>query len=126
MDDHKNVSLSEILKEKQHISTIIGDFDIDCVLDEETHVNVMPKSTREILGKPVIIPSLGRIGLFKGNMITLGGRVTNVLMISHGTSIEEEFKVIKFVENNTPFLLLLGTTWIENDQIRRKVEEEAT
>jgi hypothetical protein len=38
---------------------------------------------------------------------------------------EEEFEVIKFVENNTPFALLLGRTWIEKDQIRRKEEEEA-
>jgi hypothetical protein len=42
MDNHKDVSLSEILKEKQCIVTRIEDFDIDCVLDEETHVNIMP------------------------------------------------------------------------------------
>jgi hypothetical protein len=34
MDDHKDVSLSEILKEKKCIVTRIEDFDIDCVLDE--------------------------------------------------------------------------------------------
>jgi hypothetical protein len=41
-------------------------------------------------------------------------------------STEEEFEVIRFVENNAPFPLLLGKTWIEKDQIRRKAEEEAT
>jgi hypothetical protein len=126
MNDHKDVILSEILKEKQRISTRIGDFDIDCVLDEETQVNIMTESTWEILGKPTMVPSLGIIGLFKGRMITLCGRVTNVLIIIHGTSIEEEFEVIKFVKKNTPFPLLLGKTWIEKDQIRRKLEEEAT
>jgi hypothetical protein len=64
-----------------------------------------------------MIPSLGRIGLFKGKMINLCGRVTNVPMISHGTSTEEEFEVIKFFESNAPFSLLLGKTWIEKDQI---------
>jgi mevalonate kinase len=59
-------------------------------------------------------------------MITLCGRVTNIPMISHETSTEEEFEVIKFVENNAPFPLLLGKTWIEKDQFRRKAEEEAT
>jgi hypothetical protein len=54
----------------------------------------MPERTWEILGKPVMIPSFGRIGLFKGNMINLCGRVTNVPTISHGTSSEEEFEVI--------------------------------
>jgi hypothetical protein len=86
----------------------------------------MPKSTWEILGKPAMIPSLGRIGWFKGNMIILCGRVTNIPMIAHETSAEEEFKVIKFVDSNAPFPLLLGKTWIEKDQIRRKAEEEAT
>jgi hypothetical protein len=64
MDDHKDVSLPEILKVKQCISARIEDFDIDCVLDEETQVNIMTEDTWEILGKPIVIPSLGRIELF--------------------------------------------------------------
>jgi hypothetical protein len=126
MNVHKDVSLPEILKVKQCISARIEDFDIDCVLDEETQVNIMTEETWEILGKPTMVPSLGRIGLFKGKMITLCGRVTNVPIIVHGTSTEEEFEVIKFVGDNTPFPLLLGKPWIEKDQIRRKAEEEAT
>jgi hypothetical protein len=97
MDDHRDISLPDILKEKQHTVTRIEDFDIDRVLDEETHVNIMPESTWEILGNPAKIPSLGRIGLFKGKMITLCGRVTNIPMIIHETSIEEVFEVIIFV-----------------------------
>jgi hypothetical protein len=89
-------------------------------------VNIMPESTWEILGNPAMVPSLGRIGLFKGKMITLCGRVTNIPTISHETSTKEEFEVIRFVENNAPFPLLLKKNWIEKDQIRRKAEEEAT
>jgi hypothetical protein len=126
MNDHKDVSLQEILKVKQRINARMEDFDIDCVLDEETQVNIMKEDTWEIFGKPTVIPSLGRIGLFKGNMITVCGRVTNVPVIIHGTSTREEFELIKFVENNAPFPLLLGKTWFEKDQIRRKAEEEAT
>jgi hypothetical protein len=125
MDAHKDISLPEILKVKQRISARIEDFDIDCVLDEEAQVNIMKEDTWEILGKPVVIPSLGRIGLFKGNMITLCGRVTNVPIIIHGTLTEEEFEVIKFVDNIAPFPLLLGKTWIQRDQIRRKSDEES-
>jgi len=44
-------------------------------------------------------------------------------MNSHGTSTEEYFDVVKFIENNTPFAILLGKTWIEKDQARRKEEE---
>jgi hypothetical protein len=31
-------------------------------LDEETPVNIMIEGTWEILGKPTVLPSLGRIG----------------------------------------------------------------
>jgi hypothetical protein len=78
------------------------------------------------LGKLTVVPSLGRIGVFKGKMITLCGRVTTIPIIIHGTLTEEEFEVIRFVEDNTPFPILLGKTWIEKDQIRRKTKEEAT
>ena len=77
-------------------------------MDEETQVNIMIEDTWEILVNPIVVPSLGTIVLIKGKMITLCGRVTNVPMISPGTSIEEEFEVIKFIENNAPFVLLLG------------------
>jgi hypothetical protein len=117
LNDHKDTNLSNILKEKECIEERLGDFDIDCVLDAETQVNIMTESTWEILGKPAMVPSLGGIGLFKGNMITLCGRLTHVPMISHGASIEEEFEVIKFVENNDPLSLFLGRTWIEKDRI---------
>jgi hypothetical protein len=36
LDDHRNIILSDIFKEKEYIETRIGDFDIDYVLDEET------------------------------------------------------------------------------------------
>ena len=86
LNDHRDINLPEILKEKQCIETRIGDFDIECVLDEETQVNIMPEITWEILGNPAMIPSLGGIGLFKGKMIILCGRLTHIPMVAHGTS----------------------------------------
>ena len=76
----------------------------------------MIERTWEAIGKPCMIPSLGGIRLFRGKMITLFGRLTQTSMISHGTSTEEEFEVVKFIENNAPFAMLLGKTWIEKDQ----------
>ena len=78
------------------------------------------------MGNPYVVPPYVRIGLFKGNMITLCGRVTNVPVIVHGTLTKEEFEVIRFVGGNTPFPLLLGKTRIEKDHIRRKAEDKAT
>jgi hypothetical protein len=58
LNDHKDINLSEIFKEKECIGTRIRDFDIDCALDEETHVNIMKERTWKILGNPTMIPSL--------------------------------------------------------------------
>jgi hypothetical protein len=41
LNDHKDINLPEILKEKECIEIQIGYFDIDCALDEETQVNIM-------------------------------------------------------------------------------------
>ena len=67
-----------------------------------------------------MIPSLGGMRLFKGKMITMCGRITQVSMSAHGTSTEEYFEVVKFIENNALFTMLLGKTWIDKDQTRRK------
>jgi uncharacterized transporter YbjL len=124
LNDHRDINLSEILKEKECIETRIGDFDIDYVIDEETHVNITTERTLEILGKPAMVSSLGGIRLFRGKIITLCGRLTQTSMSVHGTSTEEEYENVKFVESSTPFAIFLGKTWIEKDQIQRKQEEE--
>jgi hypothetical protein len=56
-------------------------------------------------------------------MITLCGRLTHISMSAHGTSTKEDFEVVKFIENNAPFSMLLGKPWIERDQAKRKEEE---
>jgi hypothetical protein len=61
LNDHRNINLLEIFKEKECIETRIGDLDIDYVLDEETQVNIMTERIWEILGNPSMIPSLGGI-----------------------------------------------------------------
>jgi len=42
----------------------------------------------------------------------------------NGTSTEEYFEIIKFIEDSTPFTMLLGRPCIERDQDRKKEEEE--
>jgi hypothetical protein len=83
----------------------------------------MTERTWELLGGVFMIPSLGGIGLFRGKLITLCGRITQISMSSHGTLTKEEFEVVKFIENNVPFAMLLGKPWIEGDQAKRKEEE---
>jgi hypothetical protein len=89
LNDHRHIILSEIFKEKECIETIIGDFNIDCVLDEETQVNIMTERTWKLLGDLAMIHSLGGIGLLRGKLIALCGRINQISMSAHGTSIEE-------------------------------------
>jgi hypothetical protein len=44
-------------------------------------------------------------------------------MSAHGTSTEEYFEIVKFIENIAPFAILLGKPWIEKDQAKIKKEE---
>jgi hypothetical protein len=125
LDDHKDVTLLEIFKEHEKIEVRIREFDIDCALDEGTPMNIMRERTWETVGRPTLVPSLGTIRLFKGKMVTLCGRLTQIAMSTHGTSTEEEFKVIRFIEDRAPFPYLLGNIYIEKYHIWRKEEHEA-
>jgi hypothetical protein len=124
LNDHRHFRRSEIFKEKECLEARIGDFDIDCVIYEETKVNIMTERTWEAMGKDAMIPSLEGIGIFKGKMINLCGKITQIPMIANGTSTEEDFEIIKFIENSAPFTMLLGKPWIESDQSRRQEEEK--
>jgi hypothetical protein len=84
----------------------------------------MKKKTWQAIGRPTMIPSLGGIGLFKGKLINLCGKLTRIPMNSNGTLTEKDFEIIKFNENSAPFTMLLGKPWIERDHARRKEEEE--
>ena len=87
-------------------------------------MNIMIKRIWEALGKSAMILSLGGIRLFRGKLITLCGRLTQISMSAHGDLTDEYFEVVKFIENNTMFVVLLGKPWIERDQAKRKEEEE--
>jgi hypothetical protein len=124
LDDHQHVRLIDIFKD-ECLEARIGDFDIGYVLDEETQVNIMTERNWEAIGMPTMIPSLGGIGLFRGKLVNLCGKLAQIPMNINGTSTEEYFEIIKFIEDNTPFTLLIGKPWINRAQAKRKEEEEA-
>jgi uncharacterized transporter YbjL len=85
LNDHRHISLSGIFKEKECIEARIRDFDIDCVLDKETQVNIMIERTWEAIGKPVMIPSLVGIELLRGKLVNLCGKLARIPMNANGT-----------------------------------------
>jgi hypothetical protein len=50
LHEHRHVRLSEIFKEKECIEVRIRDFEIDCVLYEETQMNIMTERMWEAIG----------------------------------------------------------------------------
>jgi hypothetical protein len=83
----------------------------------------MLERTWEAIGRPIMIPSLIGVGLFRGKMVNLCWRLTQIPMNVNGTSTEEYFEIIQFIEYNTPFTMLLGKSWIDRDQARKKEEK---
>jgi hypothetical protein len=124
LNDHQHVRLSEIFKEKEQIKARVRDFDINCTLDEEAQVKIMLARTWEAIAKSAMIPSLGGISFFRGKLVNLCGRLTWIPMIINGTSTEEDFEIIKFVDENTSFTMLIGKPWIDREQARRREEEK--
>jgi hypothetical protein len=57
-------------------------------------------------------------------LINLCGKLARIPMNVNGASIEEDFEIIKFIEDSAPFTMLLGKPWIDRDRARRKEEEE--
>jgi hypothetical protein len=57
LNDHIDINLLEIFKKKEQVEVRIGDFNIDCTLDEETLINIMTEITWETLGRPSLVPS---------------------------------------------------------------------
>jgi hypothetical protein len=81
-------------------------------------VNIMTERTWEAIGRPVMIPSLGGIGIFRGKLVNLCGRLAQIPMTVNGTSTEEDFEIIQFIENCTPFTMLIVKPCIDRDQAR--------
>jgi hypothetical protein len=78
----------------------------------------MIERTWEAIGRPVMIPSLGGLGLFRGKLVNLCGRLAQIPMSVNGNLTEEYFDIIQFIEDNAPFTMLIGKPWIDRAQAR--------
>jgi hypothetical protein len=71
-------------------------------------MNIMPERTWKAIGRHDIIRSLGGISLFRGKLVNLCGKLAQIPMTVNGTLTKEDFEIIKFVEDSTPFTMLIG------------------
>jgi hypothetical protein len=63
-----------------------------------------------------MIHSLGGVGLFRGKLVNLCGKLAQIPMNVNGTSTEEDFEIIKFFEDIAPFTMLIEKPWIDRAQ----------
>jgi hypothetical protein len=95
-----------------HLSTQIGDYDIDyVVLDLGSEVNVMTKQTWALMGKPKLIYSPIRLKMANQLVVIPFGRLEHVLVDIDGVRTFADFKVIEIVDDSCPYPALLGIDW---------------
>ena len=94
-------------------SAQIREYDVDnVILDLGFDLNVLPKQTREIMGKPKLLWSLVQLRLMNQHTIVPIGRLTRVPMNMDGVCNVVKFEVIEIVDDNQPYIALMGLEWV--------------
>jgi hypothetical protein len=101
-----------------HLNSQIGEYDIDyVVLDLGSEVNVMTKQTWTLIGKPKLIYSPIRLRMANEQAVSPFGRLEHVPVDIDKVRTFADFEVIEIVDNNCPYLALLGIDWAFNNSI---------
>ena len=90
----------------------IGDYDMtDIILDLGLEVNVLTKQTWEKMGKPTLDWSSIQLRLANQQKIVPLGWFPNVPVDIDGVCTVADFEVIAIIDDNNPYLALLGIEW---------------
>jgi hypothetical protein len=118
-----NMAVHQIGKRRRtnkelHLNAQIGEYDIDyVVLDLGSEVNVMTKKTWALMGKPKFIYSPIRLRMDKQQVVNPFGILEHVPVDIDGVRTFTDFKVIEIVDDNCPYLALLGIDWAFDNSI---------
>jgi hypothetical protein len=94
----------------------IGEYDIDyVVLDLGSKVNVMTKQTWALMGKLNLIYSPIRLRMANQKAVRPFGKLEHVTVDIDGVRTFVDFEVIKIVDDNCPYPVLLGIDWALNN-----------
>jgi hypothetical protein len=103
--------------EEFRFSAQIGEYDVDnIILDLGSDVNVLPKKTWELMGKPKLVWSHVQLRLVNQHKIVLIGRLTGVPVNIDGVCNMEDFEVIEIVDDSQPYPTLMGLEWDFDNQ----------
>jgi hypothetical protein len=90
-------------------SAHIGDYDVDnVILDLGYDVNVIPRKTWDMIGKPKIVWSLVQLRLVNQHKIISTGRLKRVPVNIDGVQSVIDFEVIEIMDDNKKYPTLMG------------------
>jgi hypothetical protein len=95
----------------------IGEYDVDnVILDLGSDVNVLPKQTWEMMGKPKMVWSPVQLILANQHKIVPIGHLTGVPVNIDGVLNTTDFEVIEIMDDSQPYQALMGLEWDFDNQ----------
>lgn len=94
------------------LTTQIDEYEMDqVILDLGSDMNIVPKQTWEHKGRPTLQWSPIQLCMANQQMVIPLGRLQGITMDIEGASALADFEVIEIVDDNNPYLALLGIDW---------------
>jgi hypothetical protein len=94
------------------MTTELGGYDMDGVmLDLGFDVNILPKKSWEVMGKPKLVWSPIQLRLENQYKIYPIGRLEQVEVNIEGVKTKDDFEVIEIMDDSDPYPALLGIDW---------------
>ena len=88
------------------------EYEMDQVIfDLGSDANVLPKQTWEHISRPALQWYPIQLRMANQQNIFPTGRLQGVIVDTKGTSTQVDFEVIEIVDDNNPYLVLLGIDW---------------
>jgi hypothetical protein len=106
--------VNQVLRRKRtngefRFSVKIGEYDVDnVILDLGPGVNVLPKKTWELMGKPKLVWSPFQLRLLNQQKIVLIGCLIGLLVNIDGVHSIEYFEVLEIMDDSQPYPSLMG------------------
>ena len=99
------------------LSVVIGSYEMDeVVLDLGSELNVMTKQTWEIMAKLKLAFSPIQLRIENQQRVIPLGHLSSVLVDLDRVRSLADFKVIKIIDDSTPYPALLGIDWAFENQ----------
>jgi hypothetical protein len=100
------------------MTTELGSYEMDGVmLDLGSDMNILPKKSWELMGKPNLVWSPIQLVVGKSIQIYPIGRLEQVEVNIEGVKMKDDFEVIEIMDDYDPYPALLGIDWAFDNNV---------